>query len=158
MHSRCSSSLGVPGLQFTCPMQLYVECTYRVLCTQVGHSSCTIYTQKQAPYVTSLSQCFAAFNVDDHNIWSDSNCCSQIQTSKQRAIGMVHSYPFVPHKDKVMNALAELHNEPSVETLLNNTSKSDLDHSVGWQMVTNYLQTVNMSNMHLHVPLLDAHL
>lgn len=69
---------------------------------------------------------------------------------------MVHSYPFVPHKDKVMNALAEMHNEPSVETLLSNTSKSDLDHSVDWQKVTNYLQTVNMSNMHMHVPLLAA--
>ena len=69
---------------------------------------------------------------------------------------MVHSYPYIPHKDKVMNALADLHCEPSVESLLNNTSKSDFDHSTDWQQVTNYLQTVNIGNMHLHVPMLNA--
>ena len=69
---------------------------------------------------------------------------------------MVHSYPFIPHKDKIMDAVAELHNEPSVESLLNNTSKSELEHSADWQQVVQYLQAVNMGNMHLHVPLLGS--
>ena len=69
---------------------------------------------------------------------------------------MVHSYPYIPRKDKEMDALADLHNQPSVESLLNNTSKSEFDHSTDWQQITNYLQTVNMSNMHLHVPVLGA--
>lgn len=117
--------------------------------------------QSAAENYTALSQLAEQLRInaaEEYSVFLQSFCAlwRGVQTSKQRAIGMVHSYPFVPHKDKVMNALAEMHNEPSVETLLNNTSKSDLDHSVDWQKVTNYLQTVNMSNMHMHVPLLPA--
>ena len=80
----------------------------------------------------------------------------QVQTSRQRAIMLVHAYPYVTHKDKLVSVLAEQHGEPSVHSLLSDTSKSDLQHSADWQHVTDYLNTISMANMHLHQPLLRA--
>ena len=80
----------------------------------------------------------------------------QVQTARQRAIMLVHAYPFVTHKDKLVNVLAEQHGEPSVHSLLSDTSKSDLQHSADWQHATDYLNTISMANLHLHQPLLRA--
>lgn len=79
----------------------------------------------------------------------------QVQTSRQRAINMVHGYPFIAHKDKIVGVLAEQHGEPSVTALLSDTTKSDMRHSADWQQVTQYLNSISMANMHMHQPLLS---
>lgn len=79
----------------------------------------------------------------------------QVQTSRQRAINMVHAYPFIAHKDKIVGVLAEPLGEPSVSALLSDTTKSDMRHSADWQQVTEYLDTISMANMHMHQPLLS---
>ena len=66
---------------------------------------------------------------------------------------MVHAYPYIAHKDKIVGLLAEQHGEPSISSLLSDTSKTDLQHSADWQRVTEYLNTISMANMHLHQPL-----
>ena len=43
---------------------------------------------------------------------TDIVACLQIQTSRQRAIMLVHAYPFVTHKDKLVSVLAEQHGSP----------------------------------------------
>ena len=78
----------------------------------------------------------------------------QIQTSRQRAINIVHAYPYIAHKDKIVGVIAEQHGEPSITSLLSDTSKTDRQHSTDWQQVTDYLNTITMANMHLHQPLL----
>lgn len=68
---------------------------------------------------------------------------------------MVHAYPFIAHKDKIVGVLAERHGEPSVTALLSDTTKSDIQHSADWQQVTEYLNSISMANMHMHQPLLS---
>lgn len=69
---------------------------------------------------------------------------------------LVHAYPFITHKDKLISVLAEQHGEPGVQSLLSDTSKTDLQHAADWQQATDYLNTISMANMHLHQPLLTA--
>ena len=68
---------------------------------------------------------------------------------------MVHAYPFIAHKDKIVGVLAERHGEPSVTALLSDTTKGDIQHSADWQQVTEYLNSISMANMHMHQPLLS---
>ena len=77
----------------------------------------------------------------------------QIQTSRQRAINILHAYPYVAHKDRIVSVLAEQHGEPSVTSLLSDTSKTDLQHSADWQRVVDYLSSISLANMHIHQPL-----
>ena len=80
--------------------------------------------------------------------------CLQIQTSRQRAIMLVHAYPFITHKDKLVSVLAEQHREPSVQSLLSDITKTDLQHAADWQQAADYLNTITVATMHLHQPLL----
>ena len=66
----------------------------------------------------------------------------------------VHAYPFIANKDKLVSILAEQHGEPSVQSLLSDTSQSDVQHDADWQQVSNYLNTITSANMHLQQPLL----
>ncbi len=85
---------------------------------------------------------------------TDIVACLQIQTSRQRAIMLVHAYPFVTHKDKLVSVLAEQHGEPSVQSLLSDITKTDLQHAADWQQAVDYLNTITVAAMHLHQPLL----
>ena len=85
----------------------------------------------------------------------------QIQTSKQRAISMVHPYPFVPDTTQVLEALARQCKEPSIYILMEPGQTDDLQHIANWEDVVKYNQdTSGPSKLHDHHPFLkdDAHL
>ena len=82
--------------------------------------------------------------------------CWQIHTSKQCATGVVHMYPFPLLRDRLFSMLATERGEPSVQDILNDSSKSDLQHVAEWQHVIDYLETVTLSNLEVHVPLIQA--
>ena len=67
---------------------------------------------------------------------------------------LVHAYPFVTHKDKLVSVLAEQHGEPTVQALLSDTSKTDLQHAADWQQAIDYLNTISTATMHMHQPVL----
>ncbi|KAL3142348.1 hypothetical protein ABBQ38_002685 [Trebouxia sp. C0009 RCD-2024] len=96
---------------------------------------------------------------EEYSVFLQSFCAifRGVQTSRQRGINMVHAYPYVAHKDRVVGMLAEQRGEPSMNTLLSDTSKSDLQHAADWQQVTAYLDSISMANMHMHQPLLRWH-
>lgn len=84
-----------------------------------------------------------------------------IQTSKQRAISMVHPYPFVPDTTQVLEALARQCKEPSIRILMEPGEFDDLQHVANWEDVVKYHQdTSGPSKLHDHHPFLkdDAHL
>ncbi|DBA81179.1 TPA: hypothetical protein ACH3X2_006997 [Trebouxia sp. C0005] len=93
---------------------------------------------------------------EEYSVFVQSFCAifRGIQTSRQQAIMLVHAYPFVTHKDKLVSVLAEQHGEPSVQALLSDTTKSDLQHAAEWQQAADYLDTITVATMHLHQPLL----
>ena len=67
---------------------------------------------------------------------------------------LVHAYPFVTHKDKLVSVLAEQHGEPTVQALLSDTTKTDLQHAADWQQAIDYLKTISVATMHMHQPVL----
>ena len=77
----------------------------------------------------------------------------QIQTSKQHAITIVHSYPQIPEKGRILEALASQRGEPPKEALMQSAGMDSLQHAANWQQVVEYLQDVHASNLNQHVPL-----
>ena len=69
---------------------------------------------------------------------------------------MVHMYPFPLQRDRLLASLAASRGEPTVQDLLNDESKSDLQHVADWQQVITYLDTVTVSSLEVHIPLLQA--
>lgn len=103
--------------------------------------------------LTGLADKLRENAAEEYSVFVQSFCAifRGIQTSLQRAVMLVHAYPFVTHKDKHVNFLAEQQQgEPSIQSLLSDTSKSDLQHASDWQQVTDYLSTVTLANLHLH--------
>lgn len=77
----------------------------------------------------------------------------QIQTTSQHAIGIVHSYPWIPEKGRILEVMAAQMGEPSSEVLMQPNGLDDLQHAANWQEIEDYLVTVNMTNLQFHVPL-----
>ena len=90
---------------------------------------------------------------EGHNRRHELLCLVQIQTSKQHAISIVHLYPLLPDKIRLLEALARQHKEPSTETLMQLGDVDDLQHAANWQTVETYFKGFH-SSMHHHHPLL----
>ena len=78
----------------------------------------------------------------------------QIQTCKQHATLIVHSYPAIPEKGRLLELLAAQRGEPSKEELMQPAGLDNLQHAANWQQVTDYLKFVNEDKLNQHVPLL----
>ena len=78
----------------------------------------------------------------------------QILTAKQHAIGIVHSYPWIPEKHRLLELLAARRGEPTAEALTQSAGMDNLQHAANWQQIEDYLKTVTVHNMNRHIPLL----
>ena len=81
-------------------------------------------------------------------------CGVQILTSEQNAKLTVYAYPQTAKPEGVLNQLAAERQEPSVQTLLDDTSVDDFQHAANWQEVVQYLTNINLDTVHTHIPLL----
>ncbi|KAL0025899.1 hypothetical protein WJX77_000508 [Trebouxia sp. C0004] len=77
-----------------------------------------------------------------------------IQTSKQHAIAIVHSYPQFPAKGRILQALASQRGEPPKEALMQSAGMDGLQHAANWHQVVEYLQNIHAGNLNQHVPLM----
>lgn len=77
----------------------------------------------------------------------------QIHTSKQYAAALVFAYPWFPYY-KAIEILAADRGDPSLQSLLDDTSVDSAQHASNWQQVINYLGTITKDNCHGHCPLL----
>ena len=89
-----------------------------------------------------------------HLVCSLARVCLQILTAKQHAIGIVHSYPFIPEKHRLLELLASKRNEPTAEALTESAGLDNLQHAANWQQVEDYLKTVTAQNMYQYIPLI----
>ena len=78
----------------------------------------------------------------------------QILTAKQHAIGIVHSYPWIPEKHRLLELLAFKRGDPTAEELTQSAGMDNLQHAANWQQIEEYLKTVTVHNMNKHIPLL----
>ena len=79
-------------------------------------------------------------------------CHVQVYTSKQLASAWVYAYPTMHRAYKVVDALAAVNCEPSMEQLMEDSSMSDAQIARNWEHVVAYTQTVTPRNVHQHVP------
>lgn len=77
----------------------------------------------------------------------------QIQTSKQHATAIVHSYPAISEKGRLLEVIALQRGEPPKEVLMQSAGMDSLQHAANWQQVVDYLQYVRVDNLNQHVPL-----
>ncbi len=78
----------------------------------------------------------------------------QVLTAKQHAMGIVHSYPWIPEKHRLLELLAAKNGEPTAEALTQSAGLDNLQHAANWQQIDEYLKTVTVHNMNQHVPLI----
>ncbi len=79
---------------------------------------------------------------------------TQVLTAKQHAMGIVHSYPWIPEKHRLLELLAAKSGEPTAEALTQSAGLDNLQHAANWQQIDEYLKTVTVHNMNQHVPLI----
>ncbi|DBA92181.1 hypothetical protein WJX77_001073 [Trebouxia sp. C0004] len=75
-----------------------------------------------------------------------------IQTSLQHAVAMVHQYPRAPDTKVLLETVAQLHKEPSVESLVAGSGLDDQQHAASWQAVTQYLESLDANGVHGYTP------
>ena len=78
----------------------------------------------------------------------------QITTAEQKARAVVYAYPQSAKPEAMLNQLATERGEPSVQSLLDDTSVDDFQHAANWQEIAQYLTTVTSDNVHSHCRLL----
>ncbi|KAL3132930.1 hypothetical protein ABBQ38_006844 [Trebouxia sp. C0009 RCD-2024] len=106
--------------------------------------------------VTSLAEQLRANGSEEYRTYMQyaSTFYRGIITAKQHAIGIVHSYPFIPEKHRLLELLVAIRHEPTVEALTQSTGLDDLQHAANWQQIDEYLKTVTVQNMHQYIPLI----
>jgi len=76
----------------------------------------------------------------------------QIQTSLQHAVAMVHQYPRAPDTKALLEVLAKLHKEPSVESLAQPSDVDDLQLAANWEAVVVYVEGLDANGVHGYAP------
>ena len=77
----------------------------------------------------------------------------QLHTSRQLAIMIVHTHPWIPCKHHLLEELARQQNQPPVAEIIESAEADSLQHSADWEEIVSYLQTITPHNLHQHVPL-----
>ena len=78
--------------------------------------------------------------------------CVQITSSVQQAKGMVHQYPRAPNTKALLEVLAKLQQEPSVESLAQPSDLDDLQLAANWEAVVEYVEGLEASGVHGYAP------
>lgn len=77
----------------------------------------------------------------------------QLHTSRQLAVIMVHTYPWVPCKHHLLMELARQQNQAPAADIIASAEADSLPHSANWEEIVGYIQTITPHNLHLYVPL-----
>lgn len=106
--------------------------------------------------VTNLAEQLRANGSEEYRTYMQfaSSFYRGVLTAKQHAIGIVHSYPWIPEKHRLLELLAAKSGEPTAEALTQSAGLDNLQHAANWQQIDEYLKTVTVHNMNQHVPLI----
>ena len=77
----------------------------------------------------------------------------QLHTSRQLAVIIVHTHPWVPCKHHLLEELARQQQQAPVAQILESAETDSIEHSADWEEIVTYLQTVTLENLHQYVPL-----
>lgn len=79
----------------------------------------------------------------------------QIQSSIQHAVSIVQQYPRVPDTKQMLELLAQVHSEPSRESLMQPSGLDDVQHAANWHTVVQYVNSTDASVVHEHMSLVN---
>ncbi len=65
---------------------------------------------------------------------------------------MVHQYPRAPDTKALLEVLAKLHKEPSVESLAQLSDVDDLQLAANWEAVVVYVEGLDANGVHGYAP------
>lgn len=65
---------------------------------------------------------------------------------------MVHQHPRAPDTKALLEVLAKLHKEPSVESLAQPCDIDDLQLAANWEAVVVYVESLDAIGVHGHAP------
>ena len=77
----------------------------------------------------------------------------QLHTSRQLAVIIVHTHPWVPCKHHLLEELAKQQQEAPVAQILESAESDGQEHSAEWEQIVSYLTTITPENLHQYVPL-----
>ena len=77
----------------------------------------------------------------------------QLHTSRQLAVIIVHTHPWVPCKHHLLEELARQQQQAPVAQILESAETDSLEHLADWEEIVTYLQTITPENLHQYVPL-----
>ena len=79
----------------------------------------------------------------------------QIQSSTQYAASVVRQYPRTFDINLQLESLARQHSEPSPSELMRPSGLDDLQHAADWEIVVQYLVSMDPDGLHDHRALLQ---
>jgi len=79
--------------------------------------------------------------------------CVQLHTSRQLAVIIVHTHPWVPCKHHLLEELARQQQQAPVAQILESAESDSIEHSADWEQIVTYLQTITPENLHQYIPL-----
>lgn len=77
----------------------------------------------------------------------------QVHTAQQNAVRMIAAYPNIMNIT-IYEALAEQYGQPSMSDIMH--QQSSPEHTLTWDDVSAYVQTINVHNMFRYVPFLSS--
>ncbi|KAL0017741.1 hypothetical protein WJX77_004518 [Trebouxia sp. C0004] len=105
--------------------------------------------------VSDLAQQLRANGADENRTYMQfSSAFSRgLHTSRQLAVIIVHTHPWVPCKHHLLEELARHQQQAPVAQTLESAETDSLEHLADWEEIVTYLQTITPENLHQYVPL-----
>ena len=147
--TKYTETLLLPAALYMSPSTLCDSCVLRTTHNFGMLDVCCVVRVCREKNVIDMEHCLSA-----DVLRSRLHRALQILSARQHAIGIVHSYPFIPEKHRVLELLASKRNEPAAETLTQSVGVDDLQHAANWQQIEEYLKTVTAQNMNQYIPLI----
>lgn len=76
----------------------------------------------------------------------------QLQSSVQQAVAVVRQYPFAVDINQLLEGLAHEAKEPEPVKLMQPSGLDYLQHAANWEVVLQYVENIDASGLHHHVP------
>ena len=109
------------------------------------HQSCSVLISSLPllhSYCIHCSRC-----VPKRHKLIDKEAFVQIQTRIQYAVAMVDQYPRAANSKILLEVIAQQHNEPSRDSLMEPSGQDDFQHAANWDAVIQYVDSFDANGV-----------
>ncbi|DBB00359.1 TPA: hypothetical protein ACH3X1_013711 [Trebouxia sp. C0004] len=100
--------------------------------------------------VSDLAEQLRANSADEYRTYMQFSSAffRGLHTSRQLAVIIVHTHPWVPCKHHLLEELARQQQQAPVAQILESAETDSLEHLADWEEIVTYLQTITPENLH----------